>query len=175
MDLQNLLPHKRGTRVLVDGTVYEIDKEGVCRDVPEDAATKLLQNVDAWEKYDPKAAEAKVKARTEAAKARGAKVKLLDAAGQPVNIDEPTKEVETAEADAKVADDQAAVEQAVEAAEQAKQTEWEVPDEDGEWPDPVPEMPMEYLKQMADAYEVSYAANIGAKTLIERIKDAMYE
>lgn len=176
MDLENLLPHKRNTRVLVNGTVYEIDKDGVCRDVAAEHAEKLLQNVDTWQKYDPKAAAQRATARVERAKAAGG-VKLLGADGKPVQRPEDaTKPVMNAEKKAKEADNTAAMEQAVEAAEKSKtKGDPPVPEGDAEWPDPEESMSMEYLKLMADAYEVSYASNIGKKTLIARIKDAMYE
>lgn len=50
-------------------------------------------------------------------------------------------------------------------------------DQDGnlieEWPWPDESMPLDYLKRIADAYEVNYASNIGAPKLIERINEAM--
>lgn len=45
---------------------------------------------------------------------------------------------------------------------------------DREWPDPSPEMPLDFLKAMADDYEVEYGTSIGAKKLAERIHGAMY-
>ena len=83
MDLENLLPHKRNTKVLVDGTIYEIDKDGVCRDVANEHAEKMLQNVDTWQEHDPKAAAQRAAARVSRAKAAGG-VKLLGADGKPV-------------------------------------------------------------------------------------------
>jgi hypothetical protein len=44
----------------------------------------------------------------------------------------------------------------------------------GNWPEPNADMPIEFLKKMADGYEVKYASNIGAATLVERIAQAMY-
>lgn len=52
--------------------------------------------------------------------------------------------------------------------------QWLVPNEGGEWPDPVPEMPREYLAQMAEVYEVKFKKNIGTAKLVKRIHDAMY-
>ncbi len=174
MDLENLLPHKRNTKVLVDGTVYEIEKDGVCRDVAEEHAAKLLQNVDTWQEYDPEKAAQRVAARVERAKAAGG-VKLLGADGNPVqHLEDAMKPVADAEQKVKKsqkADDIAAVKQAVEVVEGDPL----VPEDGEEWPDPDESMSIEYLKLMADAYEISYATNIGKKTLIARVKDAMYE
>ena len=44
----------------------------------------------------------------------------------------------------------------------------------GDWPDPEESMGMNYLKRMAAAYKVKYAANIDKATLIENIQQAMY-
>lgn len=43
-----------------------------------------------------------------------------------------------------------------------------------EWPDPKEDMPLPYLKVMADAYDVPYSRNITAKTLVSRIMVKMY-
>lgn len=43
-----------------------------------------------------------------------------------------------------------------------------------EWPDPTEDMDIEYLRQMADAYEVSYSGRTGAKTLVKKIRAEMY-
>ena len=43
-----------------------------------------------------------------------------------------------------------------------------------EYPDPTEEMPIEYLKQMADAYEVSYTHRTGKTRLVQDITAAMY-
>lgn len=51
----------------------------------------------------------------------------------------------------------------------------EHPAEGQHWPDPEPGMDIEYLRAMADAYNVRYTKNARAKTLSERIHKAMYE
>ncbi len=49
-----------------------------------------------------------------------------------------------------------------------------VPVEGQHWPDPTIKMSKEYLTEMADAYGISYAKNIGTKTLAKRIHEKMY-
>lgn len=46
---------------------------------------------------------------------------------------------------------------------------------EGEWPAPTEDMDLDYLKEIADAYEVTYAPNIGKKTLVDRINEAMFD
>jgi hypothetical protein len=46
--------------------------------------------------------------------------------------------------------------------------------EDGDWPDPTEEMPMEYLREMAAAYQVKYNGLTAKKTLIKKIMIEMY-
>lgn len=48
------------------------------------------------------------------------------------------------------------------------------PGEGEDWPDPTEGMSTDYLKQMAAAYEVKFAKNIGKKTLLKRIMKEMY-
>ena len=52
--------------------------------------------------------------------------------------------------------------------------EYHIP-EDGLWPDPTEDMPLDYLREMADAYEVKHTAKTSVKTLIKRIAGEMYE
>jgi hypothetical protein len=48
-----------------------------------------------------------------------------------------------------------------------------IPD-DGDWPDPTPEMPMEYLREMAKGYEIKHNSRTKRETLVKRIMTAMY-
>jgi len=47
-------------------------------------------------------------------------------------------------------------------------------EESGNWPKPTADMPIAFLKKMADAYEVKYAPNIGVETLVGRIVKKMF-
>ena len=55
------------------------------------------------------------------------------------------------------------------------QAEYTVPEEGEPWPDPVDDMPLDYLKLMADAYQVRYQPNIGKPKLIAKLTEAMFE
>ena len=43
-----------------------------------------------------------------------------------------------------------------------------------EWPDPAEAQGLDYLKAMADAYEVKYSPKIKAADLVKKIQAAMY-
>jgi hypothetical protein len=47
--------------------------------------------------------------------------------------------------------------------------------EDYEWPDPDEAMEIDYLREMAEAYGVPFDDKTTKKTLVKRIKSAMYE
>lgn len=157
MDLENLLPHKRNTSVLVNGTKYDIGGDGVVRNVSEKDAEKMLQNEEVWKPFDSKRREAQDARRK--ATAEKTRMALVTTSGKKITKEEPkaTKPKEG------------------EGGEGEPGSDPPVPAEGEEWPDPTEEMSVEYLKLMADAYEVTYAKNIGKATLIERIKAAMYE
>lgn len=67
------------------------------------------------------------------------------------------------------------MESAVIAAEQRKMADTPAAPEAEEWPDPDDSMELDYLQKMADAYEVKYDAKTTKKTLVKRIREAMYE
>ncbi len=48
MDLRNNLPHMVGKFVLVNGTRYKIDEEGVAKKIKDKDAVKLLLNKAVW-------------------------------------------------------------------------------------------------------------------------------
>ena len=50
----------------------------------------------------------------------------------------------------------------------------EDPEEESDWPDPDEEMDINYLREMADAYEVKYTIRSAKATLIKHIMAAMY-
>ncbi len=158
MKIRCLLKHMVGQNVLVDsGATYKVgqvgeqylivDEEGKPLDVPDDDAEVLLENRDAW--------------RAVVAKA-------------PVKAEESEKTPEEPEKDAEPPKEP---EEPKTPAEPPKEPEEPTTDSEGtteEWPDPTEEMDIEYLKKMADAYEIPYAVNIGKATLIKRIMKAMY-
>lgn len=148
MKLRNLLPHKAGTIVSVNGTEYHIDNEGFVDVDKHDDANKLLANPQAWVIWDGSKTPLTVK-----------KEKVVK---DPV-VNAPSKDV------VKIDEEKIALGVAKEPIKSP-----EITTED-EWPDPDESMDIEYLRQMADAYEVKYTANLGKKILINKIKKAMYE
>lgn len=52
MDLQNILEHKRNTKVFVNGRLYQIDGMGIVRDVRPEDSKKLLLNRNVWRLWD---------------------------------------------------------------------------------------------------------------------------
>lgn len=178
--LENLNEHMKGKGVLVNGTVYAINEQGLAEITKKEDAEKLL-NSASWQIFDPKKAEARA-ARREALK-RQNRGRLLGANGQP--IEDATKP-DQGQGEVIAAVDQHEAEAVGEANPPPSEQQEEevvglaegdppVPGEDGDWPDPTEEMSLEYLKLMADAYEIEYGARIGKEKLLERLKAEMYE
>lgn len=57
----------------------------------------------------------------------------------------------------------------------AMETEKTPPAGEAEWPDPEESMELPFLQQMAKAYDVKFDDKTTKKTLVKRIRDAMYE
>lgn len=154
MDLINLLPHKKNTTVTVNVTTYKIDAEGICRGVADADAAKMLRNVEAWRVYTG--------AKSEAPRSAGAKggIGLVSVDGTvhhktaPAPAPAPKVESKPATPAAEVA--------------------WREPREGEDWPDPTDEMPVDYLRKMAEAYEVKHSAKTSKRDLIKKILAEMY-
>lgn len=185
MKLENVFVQKRNSNVTVNGHTYTIgaggfiqDKEGKPFDVPEEDARKLLQG-RAWKelgwdpedpanagKFAPHVGPGGIPLRKGrlprdmsqvhgAPQAKGAE----KPEAKPIMSDQlPPQEV--------YGPGSGQLEKAGEVKERTV--------EEGEWPDPTEEMSLEYLRQMADAYEVSYTARTGVKRLVSDITKAMY-
>lgn len=149
MDLQNVLPHMRGKGVRVNGTSYALDDQGVAKGVSQEDAAKLLQNRDAWRVYVVRSPSKGVppKANLAAAAKPPPVVKPSPVEATPPPV--PVEEIEGEEAE---------------------------PEEAGsdDWPDPEETMDIEYLRQIADAYDVQYTPRTGKKRLVTDIMQAMY-
>jgi glucan-binding YG repeat protein len=187
-DLVNLLTHMAGKGVLVNGTVYPIDQEGLAQDVKDEDAAKLLQS-KAWMVFDPEAAakrEERRKALREEYKQQRGGIQLLTKDGQMVDPQEINK------AQAKAAE-KAAAERALDypsmkpeksgphapEVDAGVKPEEPIPPEveaatheeqgtsggEDEWPDPSVEMAKPYLQDMAHAYG----------ELVDMIQKAMYD
>lgn len=175
MQLQNLLPHKRNTTVCVNGHVYRIaqdlivrDEDGNAVDVPQEDASKLLGNAEAWRAVGATPAP---KLAREEAKA-GFQVVLSDG-----TVVAPERHTEDA---TKPAMEVSAVVAAQDAFEAKKKGELPapkdppIPEAGGEWADPLPSYSMEWLQACAKAYKVKYKGK-DKTALVQKIKDAMYE
>lgn len=64
MDLKSSLKSKRGTAIKVNGTVYEIDGDGIAHDVSKEDAEKLLTNPN-WSVADGHVEKPKSKPKPE--------------------------------------------------------------------------------------------------------------
>lgn len=148
MDLINSLPHKRNTSVRVNSNTYQIDANGLCRDVADADAAKLLQN-DAWRLAGT--------APAPKAKKEGGRMKLIGADAPPSEPEETAQALSPGAAEPEVVE-----------------AKYGVPGPGEDWPDPTEDMPEEYLRQMADAYEVPHKGNVSKATLVKRIQKAMY-
>ena len=164
-DLRIRLRTRFNSFMLVNGTTYQIDKDGICKDINAEDTEKLLLNGEWTEDTEVP------NASNRATRPRMASM-LLTADGDAVEGQvSPADQVEAKQAE-KEAD--AAKEAPKDAPKDAPAKE--VVPEDGEhWPDPAPEMQIDYLRKMADAYGVAYTPRLGAVKLCERIKKAMYE
>ncbi len=145
MDLRCKLNHKAGTSVSVNGTVYQIGDDNVLRNVPKADADKLLLGQREWMVF--------VDRKPVAAPAKP-KPKVAPKPPPAPTPAEPSAAPEEPEAEDAKGDPEGS---------------------DGQWPEPTEEMGIDYLKTMADAYDVKYSVLIGKAKLVERLKAAMYE
>ncbi len=169
-DLENVYDHKRNTQVLVNGHIYKVDENGVAKGVKKKDAAKLLQG-RGWRLWNG----VTLKERAQARRVKRMGVGLLRGDGTAVDTaaipddDESTENAENEEDPGNPGADEGGDSDEDTSDDPPKPAEGE------EWPDPTEEMSMDYLKAMADAYEVKYASNIGPGTLIERLKESMYD
>jgi hypothetical protein len=165
MQLQNLLQHKKGTSISVNGHVYHIaldliirDAAGNAVDVPTIDADKLLKNPDAWRPLQA----------TKAVPAR-ATVK----AGLKVILNDGTQVAPASELPA------LPVARPVEApaVETKPQADPPIPKAGEDWADPQELYSLGWLQACAKAYKCNVPRNKSKDkaALVEKIKAAMYE
>lgn len=176
MDLQNMLKHMQNQSVLVNGTRYQIDGDGIVRNVKPEDARKLLKNKAAWRIYTEGGAQPQrspQKAPEPAKKAEMPKVaeKAPVAPEKQPDADSTLPDQEASAMTA--AQDQFEARKAGEA-KSPEEEAGEEPETGEEWPDPDMKMSKSYLQEMADAYEVGYDDKTTKKELVERITKAMY-
>jgi hypothetical protein len=188
-DLVNLLDHMKGKGVCVNGTIYQIDAEGIARDVSDNDAQKLLASRN-WMEYDPEAAEKRAERRKairdDFKKQRGG-IQLIGRDGRVIDPEAEIKEAEKAKA--KAMDPENLPSMQSESASQPTLEKSEtkavskIPSEinkttdvelDEEWPDPHLGMKKPYLQEMARAYELEFEPKTTKQELIDMIMEAMY-
>lgn len=173
--LRNVLEHKKNTEVNVDGTIYKIDKDGLCEGLSDVDAEALLQNPEAWHTYPRNSMRPEPPPPEKKPPSGGMKLVLDDG-----SVVDPAKEFakkeetppETAEEAEQEATEEVVTKSIKEASEESSGDE--EPQEEGEWPEPSEDMDLTYLRQMADAYEVKYTGRTGKKKLVTDITAAMY-
>jgi hypothetical protein len=150
MRLQNIVRHKRGTVVNVNGTHYQIDDDGFVEDVAPEHAERLLKN-DAWRVVGSGTGVQPKRARPG--------MSLVTATGEIISAPEPEPEAPVVP--------EAPVQE--EAPARAPVTTGD------DWPDPDESMDLDYLKNMAKAYGVRVTKKSTKKSLVQKIKAAMYD
>jgi len=173
MKLQNLLQHKKGTSICVNGHVYKIgldlvirDDAGNALDVPQIDADKLLANPEAWRPLNSVTAKP---ARAEAK--AGLKVVLADGTRVvPVRAEDATKPAQEVSA---VMAAQDAFE-AKKMADEPTPKDPPMPKKGEDWADPEVAYSLAWLQACAMAYKIKTRGKDKA-TLVEKIKSAMYE
>lgn len=145
MDLQNQLLHMRGKAIKVNGNTYELDDQGVARGVASEDAARLLKNKDAWKRYVERTPPVPPKADlTKTAKPPAPKPVEQPPPPPPPPVGDPPGDPGMEEAGGE------------------------------EWPDPTEEMELDFLREMAKAYDVKFAPRTGKKRLVADIMAAMY-
>ena len=173
MKLQNLLQHKKGTSVCVNGHVYKIgldlvirDEAGNALDVPQIDADKLLGNPEAWRPLNVATAKP---ARAEAK--AGLKVVLADGTqvvpARSEDVTKPAQEVSAVMA----AQDAFEVKKM---AEEPTPKDPPMPKKGEDWADPEVGYSLAWLQACATAYKIKTKGKDKA-ALVEKIKSAMYE
>jgi len=158
MKLQNSKAYMAGKSVLCNGTLYEIDKDGVA-DVAKKDAERLLAGAD-WSVYKP----------AKAAKKAGAQ-KAPQKPSEPEPKVPPPEPADDPQGDpAGDGEGEPAGEGGEEPAGEGTATE-----DPNAWPDPDMSMKKEYLQEMATAYEVEFEEKTTKQELVGAIMKKMYE
>jgi hypothetical protein len=194
MQIQSLLPHKKGTGVLVNGHTYMVaqdlvirDAAGAAVDVPEADATKLLTNATAWAVFNP--VKAPVAAKPRAEKPRMALIAstgdviplppVVPAQEAPVAQEIPPPPADSTRPDLAVsavlaAQDAFEAKKLGELPDEGTVADPPIPGPDDEWADPEATFSLSWLQACAKAYKIKYKGK-DKTALIEKIKAAMYE
>jgi len=200
-DLITSLEHMRGKGIYINGTTYQVDKDGVIKGIEGTDADKLLASAQ-WEECTEDALAERLAKRDRLKadfKRKRQGLGLLGADGKPLAVPEapkpeprqappppvvdppppptPPAPPPLAKADQPAPSPMSMLESAEEPLverplEPAEPVEEPTADE---WPDPSMEMSKSYLQDMADAYDVKYhKTKTTKKELVEKIDAAMY-
>jgi hypothetical protein len=182
MDLHNKLHHMRGKAVLVGGNTYRIDSDGVARDVAEADARKLLQRSNSpWRRYTERRPLRPDTTRPDLELSEAIAAQDQFEAQKRGEANPPPS---TAREGDGAPDQDQPQPPLVQVPSEAQQNDDVTPAPAGDSggaaapPDPLPDGPnegmeLEDLRQMADAYEVSYSPRTAKATLVKRISEAI--
>jgi hypothetical protein len=161
VDIQNSLAHMKGQVISIDGRAYQLDAEGIVREMPDADAQQLLQNKGTpWHVLIERKPVIAAKVASPVPPAKVAEVKPVVEV-KPVEPPKPVPEPEPiVKGDTK---------------KEIKLTEEKIPVAGEEWPDPTTKMSLPYLKKMADAYKIKYKGDVLKPNLVKKILAAMYE
>ena len=154
IDVQNMLPHMRNESISVDGHVYKCDENGIVREMPEqDARTLVERRSSAWRYYTERKPVVAV----------------------PATMATPAPQVEPV---SPPPPPEAPFQEEPEDPELGKGETMgngeKVPGPGAEWPEPVESMSLDYLRLMADAYQVKWQKNTPKLSLIKKIAAEMF-
>jgi hypothetical protein len=182
MDLHNRLPHMRGKAVLVGGNTYSIGPDGVARDVAEADAQKLLQRSNSpWRLCAERrpGGPGATKPNLELSKASAAQdqfeaQKCGESNSPPSREREGDGAPDQNRPEPPAAQDLSEAQHSGDANPPPTEDSGDAPTPTDPLPDgPSESMEIEDLRQIADAYEVSYSPRTTKATLVKRIKEAM--
>jgi len=148
MRLQNTLAHAAGSKVMVNGTIYEIDKDGFA-DIADEANAKKLLGAAYWRVAGATAAPA----AKPVVRAEVKPMKLLSAEGKPIELAPPP-------APPVVVD---------------PTVDPPIPPKGATWADPLPTYSMDWLTRCAKAYKVKLPKKVTRQQLCELILEQMYD
>ena len=157
MKLNCIYPHMANTSVLVNGTKYTLDAD-CCVEIAEQENCDKLLGGNGWREAVENIYAAP---RQVVLKATGKPVEKPTPAVVPPVVEEPVVEEPEAEIAVK------AVEEEFEG--------WKIPEEGDDWPDPTEDMPIEYLRAMAKAYQLKVHHATGKARLVTLLTEAMFD
>lgn len=183
MDLQNTKSFMRGARVTVCGCVYQLDGQGIVREVPLEHARRLLLGKD-WQAVHPAALIPGIQAAGPLAVAPPVLQPMFEpqvelpaapeAPVAPVSPPEPLQAPSPAEAGGPPPLTENLPQTPAEPAETPNQEPpagASIPD----WPEPTADMRIGYLKDMAAAYGVQVPLRVSKVELVKLIQAARVE